>query len=194
MTTLQSSAPAPAPVAAPAPTTYSLPARRPRVNLRLVVLLGMAALPFLYFAYVIVDQAMTGGVKDRGGYYEVDLKSLGQFPFDADQDDKSNIPERWRKLDGKKVALVGEMYVGMSAAPKVQGFELVYSIQKCCFGGPPRVQERVFVKAPPGKPVPFYWQPVRVVGTLHVDAKRADAQGPVVSVFQMDVDSLEPVS
>ena len=170
----------------------SLPARRPRVNLRLVVLLGILALPFLYFGYVIIDQAVTGGVSKSGDVYNVDLKSLGSFPFDPNQDEDGSIPQRWRNLDGKKVALVGEMYVGASAAPKVPAFQLVYSIQKCCFGGPPRVQERVFVKAPPGDPVPFYWQPVRVVGTLHVGTRRVDGQ--VVSVFEMDVERVEPVS
>lgn len=171
--------------------TIPAPSRRPPVNLRLVVLLGVLALPFLYFAYVIVDQAMTGGIKDRGTYYEVDLKSLGNFPFDAMQDDLSSVPEQWRKLDGKKVMLTGEMYAGGSSAPEVRAFELVYSIQKCCFNGPPRVQERVFVKAPPGKTVPFHWKPVRVVGTLHVDAKRSGDE--VISVFEMDVETLEPV-
>jgi hypothetical protein len=170
----------------------SLPARRPRVNLRLVVLLGILALPFLYFGYVIIDQAVTGGVSKSGDVYNVDLKSLGSFPFDPNQDEDGSIPQRWRDLNGKKVALVGEMYAGASAAPKVPAFQLVYSIQKCCFGGPPRVQERVFVKAPPGNPVPFYWQPVRVVGTLHVGARKVDGQ--VVSVFEMDVERVEPVS
>jgi hypothetical protein len=170
----------------------SLPARRPRVNLRLVVLLGVLALPFLYFAYVIVDQALTGGVSRSGDVYSVDLKSLGSFPFDPVQDDDSSIPSRWRELDGKKVALVGEMYAGGSAAPKVGAFQLVYSIQKCCFGGPPRVQERVFVKAPTPDGVPYYYQPVKAVGTLHVGTRRVDGQ--VVSVFEMDVDKVEPVS
>jgi hypothetical protein len=167
------------------------PVRRSPVSLKLVVFLLFLGLPFIYFGYVIIDQAISGGIHDRGDYYEVDLKSLGSFPFDAAQDDNSAIPEKWRKLDGKKVMLVGEMYAGGSAAPKVQRFELVYSIQKCCFGGPPRVQERVFVNAPADKPVPFSWTPVRVVGTLHVDAKRVDGQ--VESVFEMDVESVEPL-
>ena len=170
----------------------SLPARRPRVNLRLVILLGVLALPFLYFGYVIIDQALTGGVSRSGNVYNVDLKSLGSFPFDPVQDDDTSIPQRWRDLNGKKVALVGEMYAGSSAAPKVPAFQLVYSIQKCCFGGPPRVQERVFVKAPPGDAVPFYWQPVRAVGTLHVGTRKVDGQ--IISVFEMDVDKVEPVS
>lgn len=161
------------------------------MNFRLVALLALLALPFLYFGYVIIDQAITGGVKDRGSYLEVDLKSLGQFPFDPVQDDTGNIPEIWRNLHGKRVMLTGEMYAGGSAAPKVEAFELVYSIQKCCFGGPPRVQERVFARAPAGKTLPFYWQPVRVVGRLHVEAKKVEGQ--VVSVFDMEVEKIEPV-
>ena len=162
-----------------------------RINVRLIVMLAVVAVPFLYFAYVMARDAMTGGVIDRGSYAEVDLKSMGSFPFDAVEDDIDNVPEQWRKLDGKRVMLTGEMYAGASAAPKVHEFQLVYSIQKCCFGGPPKVQERVFVKAPPGKPVPFYWKPVRVVGTLHVQTRRAGDE--VISVFEMDVESLEPV-
>ena len=170
----------------------TLPPRRRAINLRMIVMLALLGLPFLYFGYVIIDQAVSGGVKDHGDYVEVDLKTMGSFPFDAAQDDNSNVPEKWRKLDGRRVVLVGEMYAGGSAAPKVDRFELVYSIQKCCFGGPPRVQERVFVNAPKNNPVPFHWQPVRVTGVLHVNAKKVD--GEVVSVFEMDIERLEPVS
>lgn len=182
---------APAPLAS-GPAVLPARPKRPPINMRLVVLLALLGLPFIYFGYVIVDQAVTGGVTKRGDVYEVDLKSLGSFPFDPMHDGDSTIPPRWRELDGKKVALVGEMYAGTTAAPKVNRFELVYSIQKCCFGGPPRVQERVFANAKPGERLPFYWQPVRVVGTLHVGAKKVDGQ--VVSVFEMDVEKLEPVS
>jgi hypothetical protein len=179
------SAPGAAPAAAP------LPARRPRVNFRLVMVLALVALPFLYFGYVIVDQALHKGVVNRGNYYEVDLKSLGYFPFDPAKDDLNDVPRQWRDLDGKRVALVGEMYTGGSAAPKVRGFELVYSIQKCCFGGPPKVQERVFAKVPNNGTVPYFWQPVRVVGTLHVGVRR-DETGQIVSIYDMDVENVDP--
>jgi hypothetical protein len=169
-----------------------LPPQRRRVSLRLVVLLALVSAPFVYFGYVIVDQALTKGVVDRGSYYDVDLKSLGYFPFDAAKDGLNDIPERWRALDGKRVALVGEMYTGGSAAPKVDGFELVYSIQKCCFGGPPKVQERVFARVPNNGKVNHYSGLVRVVGLLHVDAKR-DETGQIVSIYQLDIESVDPV-
>ena len=169
---------------------YTLPARR-RISLRLILLLTLVAAPFIYFGYVIVDQAVNKGVVNRGSYYDVDLKSLGYFPFDQTKDDVQDIPQRWRNLDGKRVALVGEMWTGGSAAPKVRAFELVYSIQKCCFGGPPKVQERVFAKVPNDGTVAYHWQTVRVVGTLHVGVKR-DETGQIVSVYEMDVDSVDP--
>jgi hypothetical protein len=178
----------------PVPLGYTgapLPARRPRINLRLVVVLALVSMPFLYFGYVIVDQALHKGVVNRGNYFDVDLKSLGYFPFDASRDDLNDVPQRWRDLDGKRVALVGEMYTGGSAAEKVRGFELVYSIQKCCYGGPPRVQERVFAKVPNGGTVPYYWQAVRVVGTLHVGVRR-DETGQIVSIYEMDVENVDP--
>ena len=192
MSTIQAN-PVSSPASAAAPLGYGagpLP-RRSRVSLRLVLLLGLVAAPFLYFGYVIVDQAVHKGVVNRGSYYDVDLKSLGYFPFDANKDDFNDIPQRWRALDGKRVALVGEMYTGGSAAPHINAFELVYSIQDCCFGGPPRVQERVFARVPNGGKVPYYGQIVRVVGTLHVEAKR-DETGQIVSIYELDIESVDP--
>ena len=181
------------PANAPAPT-YGVPERRrarPRINVRLIVVLALVALPFLYFGYVILDQSLNGGINNRGSYYDVDLKSLGYFPFDAAKDDINSVPQRWRALDGKRVALQGEMFDPMSAGDKLNSFQLVYSIQKCCFNGPPRVQERVFAKVPNGAKVGYYPQVVRVVGTLHVGARR-DEFGNISSIYDLDVESVDP--
>ena len=191
MSTLQISPDLSPSASRPAPAG-PLPARRPRISLRLVVLLGLVALPFLYFGYVIIDQSLNGGVTRHGTYYDVDLKSLGYFPFDAAKDGIENVPRRWRELDGKRVALNGEMFVPASAGAKLRGFELVYSIQKCCFNGPPRVQERVFAKVPDNGTVRYYPQVVRVLGTLHVNAKR-DEFGQVTSLYELDVETVDPV-
>jgi hypothetical protein len=159
----------------------------------MVVLLGLLCLPFAYFAYVIVDQSLSRGVKDHGSYVEVDLKSLGFFPFDAAGDDLRAVPERFRKLDGRRVVLQGEMFADSSAGATVKHFQLVYSIQDCCFGGPPKVQERVFCNVPDSMKVRNYTYngQVRVVGTLHVEAKRDLDQ--VVSLYELDVESVEPL-
>lgn len=161
-----------------------------RVNLRLLVLLAVISVPFLYFGYVIVNDAVTGGIRDRGDRVEVDLKRLGFFPFDPVNDTIENVPKDFRALNGKRVELVGEMWAPNEASNNVRQFELVYSIAKCCFGGPPKVQERVFVRVPDGQRVPYYRGDVRVVGTLRVDVKK-DA-GTAVSLYTMDVERVEP--
>src|SRR2546428_1602118 len=156
----------------PQPVSYGRAPRRqkPRINLRLVALLALVAAPFIYFGYVILDQSLNGGVTRHGDYYDVDLKSLGYFPFDAAKDGLAEVPSRWRQLDGKRVALQGEMYDPDSAGDKINSFQLVYSIQKCCFGGPPRVQERVFAAVPDNGTVHYYGHVGRVRGTRHVTA------------------------
>jgi len=185
-------APAPA-TAAAAPANFGLPARRRRVSPQMVLIFGLLCLPFAYFAYVIIDQSLTRGVKDHGSYVEVDLKSMGFFPFNAQTDGLAAVPEIYRKLDGRRVVLQGEMFAGNTAGPTVKDFELVYSIQKCCFGGPPKVQERVFCHVPASMKVRNYTYngQVRVVGTLHVEPKRDGDQ--VVSLYELDVESVEPV-
>ena len=179
-------------IAAPAPASSPRARRdRPRINLRLILLLAVVCGPFLYFGYVIFDQSIHGGVTKREGYYDVDLKSLGYFPFDASKDTKEDVPAKWRELDGKRVALQGEMFVDSSAGSEVNRFQLVYSIQKCCFNGPPKVQERVFAQVPNNGKVPYYSQIVRVVGTLRVAAHRNEV-GQIDRLYELDVESVDP--
>ena len=164
------------------------------ISLRLVLLLGLVAAPFLYFGYIIVRDAVTGGVISRGDYVEVDLKAMGNFHFDASHDGLEAVPERFRNLDGKRVLLEGEMFVTNQADDGVRRFELVYNIQKCCFGGPPKVQERVFAKVPEqkqGVPNYMYRTPVKVTGLLHVKAVKG-TDGLVTALYVMDVENVEP--
>jgi hypothetical protein len=73
----------------------------------------------------------------------------------------------------------------------VTEFELVYSIAKCCFNGPPKVQERVYTSVAPGK-FKFdgsgYYD---AVGTLRVTMKKNPENGDIVEVYHLDADSVE---
>ncbi len=121
------------------------------------------------------------------GYADVDLKSLGYFLFDGRSGVDADIPARWRKLDGKRVALQGFMYDPKSAGPKTQCFELVYDlITHTGIHGPPLVQERVFATVPHGT-VQLFSNEVEVEGTLHVSVTNPTGD-MVSSVFQLDVD------
>jgi hypothetical protein len=166
--------------------TNRLPLRE-RINVRLIVFLVLVTLPFLWCLWMILDQRT---IINRGDYYEVDLKAMGNFPFDAKRDTAEVIPAEVRELDGKKVVFEGEMYAPDQASSRVEGFQLVYSITECCLGGPPKVQERVFAYVPEGKRIRNYTgRQVTCTGTLHVKLEKVE--GETVSVFRMDVDDVQ---
>lgn len=162
----------------------------PRVNPRLIVFLLVVLAPVGWFVYTFAKLSMSSGIEQVGEFKQVDLKSMGNFLFDDKIGTEKDVPQVYRALDGQKVLLKGQMYTDMSAEPAVESFQLVYSIQNCCFSGPPKVQERVFASAPPGKRVPFFDGLVRVYGTLHVRAIKQN--GKVVSLYDMDVERIGP--
>jgi len=163
-----------------------------RFNIRLLIfILIVAAIPG-YILYVMIDAQVTGGIKNAGGGYKfVDLKAMSNFELDQNNGALTDVPEKWRALDGQKVILHGEMWQPTSANNEVAGFDLCYSIAKCCFSGPPKVQHFVKSKVQQGKSVGYYDGQVEVKGKLHVDVKN-DA-GKLTSVYQLDVESVEPV-
>ena len=167
------------------------PAARPlseRLNLRLWIFLAIIAIPFLWAMWLIFG---ADTITKHGDYYAVDLKGMGNFPFDSKRDTEKAIPKDVLALNGKKVVFEGEMYAPNEASTYVHDFQLVYSIVACCMGGPPKVQERVFANVPEGKRIRNYsGQQVTCTGTLHVKVVR-DPTGEAVSVFTMDVDDVK---
>jgi hypothetical protein len=162
-----------------------------RINLRMVFFIGFIALLVGYPIYVMVDMQVSGGVKQlAGGYKYVDLKAMSTFAFDQQRGTLNDIPQKWRELDGQKVVLHGEMWQPQGAGPTVENFELVYSIAKCCFSGPPQVQHFVHSKATTNARLGYYEGTVEVKGTLHVNVK--SEEGKVTSVYQLDVESVTP--
>lgn len=162
-------------------------------NLRIVLFALIILVPVAALGYVYWDFQRSGGIQQLpDGYKLVDLKAMSTFVFDQENGTIEDIPEMWRNLDGQKVVLEGEMYSDRSAAGHVEEFDLVYSIANCCYSGAPQAQH--FVKSRPadGGTLKFYrGTPVRARGTLHVDVQKTD--GRVTSVYQFDVEELEPI-
>ena len=170
------------------------PAQRgPRVNARMIVFALVFGLIIGLPIYIYVSSIMTQGISHRAdGVTEIDLKFMSTFTLDQTIGRTEDVPQRFRELDGKKVALVGEMWAPNAAGNAVGQFDLVYSIAKCCFSGPPLVQH--FVKSTPTQPgtaMPFYSGLVRATGTLHVGVVTED--GKVTSVYRLTVDSVDPI-
>lgn len=160
-----------------------------RVNVRMIVfwlvMLALVGFP----VYLFLDSTLTGGIRQRGDYTQIDLKAMSNFPFDQINGTQQDVPEIWLKQNGKKVILYGEMWQPQVAAGKISNFELCYSIAKCCFSGPPQIQHFVQAKAAPGSNVEYYDGLVKVTGTLHVNVIKS--AGRIQSIYQLDVESVE---
>lgn len=162
---------------------------RARINIRMIVFVAVMLTLLGFPLYWFINEKVTGGIHQAGDYLEVNLKALGNFPFPQDGT-LADVPAKWRALDGKKVLLQGEVYCPNEAGDTMSRFELVYSIQACCFGGPPKVQERVFAQAPKEMRVPnLNYGFAKVYGTLHINAQ-SDA-GAVTSLYTLDVEKVE---
>ena len=162
-----------------------------RVGVVAVLVLGLVG----YAAKVTYESVIKGGVINRGDYYDVELKAMSSFDMDQVIGTVQDVPARYRELDGKKVQLVGEVAPsGVATSDKVDRFSLCYSVAKCCFGGEPKVQHFVDCKTTDGRLVPNYLNgpQVKVFGTPHV--KVIKAGGKIQSVFQLDIERVEPVT
>lgn len=162
-----------------------------RINWRIVGFAAVVVSIFGYGVWLYLATELSGGMRQRGDYTEVDLKAMSTFAFDKRAGKIEDVPQQWRELNGKKIIVEGEMFVADAAGPMVDKFDLVYSISQCCFSGPPQVQH--FVKGRPVKgPVPnMHWSRVRVSGTLRVNIERNEYE--ITSVYQLDVDNVERV-
>jgi len=161
------------------------------INSRLIAFVTVIAFLVGYPVFQYGFASWSNGVSDAGnGLTAVDLKALGNFPFDDENGTINDIPHRFRELDGKKVVLEGFMANPNSAGQDVWAFEFVYNRTICCFLGPPMVQERVFAHISSGNPVRFRNEMVRCVGTLHIRLHKNDG-GKIDAVYDMDVDRVE---
>jgi hypothetical protein len=160
---------------------------RERINMRVIVFAAVIALMVGYPAYIYFAAMVTGGVYNRGAFKEVDLKAMSNFEFNQTHGQKTDIPARFRELDGQKVLLKGEMWAPSSAADASLGyFRLCYSVAQCCFSGTPLVQHFVDCNVVPGKTAYFYSGQVEVGGRLHVKIIKDEATGEITSIYQLD--------
>jgi hypothetical protein len=176
-------------------TSISTPVKIPlreRINFRLIIFLLVIGTPIVWVVYTFLQAELTHGIQDAGnGYKLVDLKKMSSFDLDQSTGKLSDVPPDMRQLDGKKVVLYGEIWAPDSASPELNHFDLCYSIAKCCFSGPPLVQHFVKSKTANGT-VGYYSGLVKVKGTLHVNI--IPGVEKIASVYQLDVESVEPVS
>src|SRR5215468_5577358 len=90
-----------------------------RINFRIVVFAGVMLVLIGYPIYLFLDVRLSGGVWDvkdeRGTYKRVDLKTISDFEMDQMKATNEDIPSEFRRLDGERVMLIGEIVSGRSA-------------------------------------------------------------------------------
>jgi hypothetical protein len=133
-----------------------------------------------------LESRSVGLYQFSGGYQRVDLKALGDFTLDPERGTISDVPARFRELDGRRIEADGFMWDVTATGNRVRRFQFVYEIRSS-FGRPPLVQERIFATVPRWRGIAYLPDLCRLYGTLHVNVVH-DASGVVTSVFTMDVE------
>ena len=96
------------------------------------------------------------------------------------------MPEEIKKLDGKKVVMIGFVMV-LFQYDDIKDFHLVANHWSCCYGVPPGLDGAVRVKlGPKEEGLPNTLQPVRVIGTLRVKEVREEESDIVWAIYSMD--------
>jgi hypothetical protein len=122
-------------------------------------------------------------------YAPVDLKAMSGFEIDQVNGTTSDIPEKWRRLDGKKVELTGEMWDPHGEGTAVERFQLTYSIPTGSWPGPPKAQQFVDCTVLPSRKAGYYENLVNVYGVLHVGVHKGSDR--IESVYRLDVERVE---
>ena len=104
---------------------------------------------------------------------------------------QGGIPADVKALSGSSIRLHGFM-IPIDQAENITQFALVPSLFACCFGQPPQIQHQIVVHTPKGKAVGYFPDEIVCEGILKVEEKKDD--GYIVSVFEMDVQSVKPAA
>jgi hypothetical protein len=110
-----------------------------------------------------IDETSLG--EDAGKEMPLTFASLMKWEYDAKKN--SPPPESVKKLDGRKVRIMGFMYPLQEGA-NIQKFSLLRSTQTCCYGPKPQYNQYIFVEMV--KPTQFRrLDPISCVGVFRVD-------------------------
>jgi hypothetical protein len=110
------------------------------------------------------------------GYARIDYSLLQPRPGDL----PDSIPPEANELDGKQVFIKGYVYPGQRQDGITQ-FLLVRDQGTCCFGGNPKVTDRILVQLTDASGFSFSSRLFKVAGTFHVapPTQAPDATGAV---------------
>jgi hypothetical protein len=111
------------------------------------------------------------------GFERIDYSTLQPLPDEP----PTQAPPDAKALDGKKVFIKGYVYPGQRQYGITQ-FLLVRDQGSCCFGGNPKVTDRILVQLSDSEGLAFSSKLFKLAGTFHVSDPRdaPDAKGVVL--------------
>ena len=123
-----------------------------RINLRMIVFIGVMVLLVGYPVYTLISEQVTGGVHriEANSPSKVNLRPWTISCSMRTAEPSTTFPSNTAVLTGKN-SRSSAKFTPNEASDQVHRFELVNSIAKCCFGGPPR-SRRVFCVVPKTAP------------------------------------------
>ena len=136
-------------------------------------------------ALVVAASLLVGGVSRLAITYSRELPAghtrlsyalLQPLPGDP----PTAVPDSARSLDGRDVLLKGYIYPG-SRQRGITDFLLVRDQGDCCFGGDPKITDRVLVRLADQKGIEFTPRLVKIAGRFRIEPAGApDAGGGVL--------------
>lgn len=136
---------------------------------------------------VVVQQVRLILTSPTGVYQPVDLGMISAFDLDQEDGKTADIPEWVRRLDGRRVAVDGYLFVPNESSTNALLFKQLVGDHH----QPPRVQQ--FIDVNPsgvgGNRIVDPFTRVRVYGVLHVGVKKDAAR--LRSVFTLDAERAE---
>lgn len=155
----------------------------------------------------VIERSWSNPQHDADGRRELTFEHLAYFdytppaglrtdPFDEPSSSSApfeeRVPAEVRQLDEQRVAVVGYLMPLAGTPEAMTKFLLVRNMMICCFAVVPQINEWIYVEADASQRIRYRQDvPVLVHGTLEV--KEAVESGLVMSLYQMQVESVEPL-
>ena len=117
----------------------------------------------------------------------VTFDEIAAWPY---EDGLKGMPKDLKKLDGKKVMMVGFM-LPIDEVENIKEFLLVQSLWSCCYGQPPDINGIVRVVMPGKKRTDYFFDPLKIIGKFKVEATVLD--GYCVDIYQLEVETMEVI-
>ncbi|GEM_PF-2505939 len=121
-------------------------------------------------------------MKIKGGVPFLPFDKIDAWPY---EDGFKGMPKALKKWDKKRVVMAGFMFP-IDEVEDIHEFFLVKSLWSCCYGTPPDVNGLVKVVIKAKKGIPYYYDPILIIGTFHL--KKVLDEDFCVAIYEMDAE------